>query len=125
MKRKPVLVCLVIALVMSLLVFYSLMGAMTGVYVYDGRPLGMNGHGHVIYRSDGWYDVYYSSPRHAFPDAVKIEVGLIDISPGIWVMTLKRKDVLVIRAFASWNPVDIYRFTFGDFRSLGRKVVVP
>ena len=122
MRRKPVLLCLVIALAVSLLVFYSLMGAMTGVYVFDGSPIGMNGYGHLIRRGDAWYFVYFENLHSALPVADKIEGERIGIRPGIWAMTVTVNYVrpATIRAYPSLNPINIYRFTFGDYRDLGR-----
>ena len=104
-----------------LTLMYSLMGAMAGVYVYDGDQVGMNGHGYVIRRGDTWYEMHYTFRSPTTLDVGEITEENVDIRPGIWAMTLKtcREDHSV-RAFASWNPIDIYRFTFGDNRSLGR-----
>ena len=121
-KRKPVLLCLGIALAVSLLLFYSLMGVMTGVYVFDGSPIGMYGYGRLIHRGDAWYFVYFENLHSALPVATKIEGEHFDIRPGTWAMTVTVNygRPATIRAYPSLNPIDFYRFTFGDYRDLGR-----
>lgn len=127
MKRKQVLLYLGVVLALLLLVFYSLMGAMTGVYVYDLRPFGGHGKGYMIRRGGEWFHVWYSSPRHALPDVMKLEAERADVRSGIWAMTVTVNygRPTTIRACASLNPIDIYRFTFGDYRSLGRNPGSP
>lgn len=126
MKRKPVLLFLGIALALSLVLLYSLMGAMAGVYVYAGDQVGDQGYGYFFRRGDAWYEGHFTISSPTMPEIYAIDEKHVDIAPGIWSMTVTVRDgPVVIRARAALNPLDIYRFTFGDYRSLGRTEVVP
>ena len=118
MKRKPLLIGLGIGVLLALLLMYSLVGRLVGVYVCSLEAMLDGSHCYLVKRGESWCLV---NMRGNLVDRVKsLSVEQIEVRAGWWAATNISADGYRVRAFAPYNLVDVVDLTFGSLRDLGR-----
>lgn len=106
-------------MVLALVLAYSSIGALTGVYVCPRMAFLDGSHAYLVRRGTSWCVV---NIRGNLGDNVKqLLPELVDVSAGWWTATLVlRTDGTQISAFTPYNLVDVADLIFGSRRDLGR-----
>lgn len=124
MKRKWVLVILVVAPVVGMMVMYSLVGVMTGIYRVPGGHIwdDYGGTAYLLRGRSSWRMVWIdrTEPSKPFHDPGPIPSSQkFPLQDGIWIIKLaESKEAGAFYAFTPWDLVDVYQLKFGKYRHL-------
>ena len=119
MKRKYKLMCAGSGILLSLLLIYSLIVAMTGIYACPLEAHLDGSHCYLVKCGEAWCLV---NMRGNLGDQVNpLPVDQFEVRAGWWTATaVSRSNGYRSRAFAPYNLVDIADLVFGSRRDLGR-----
>lgn len=122
-NRRVLWTCLIATPVVMFLLFCSMLGSLTGVFSYDGRPFGMDGVGYLVRRGDDWYAVHGDLGAGGGLMVDPVDTRDIKVEQGLWAVTMTSRQPnikLYLTAYSSWNFFVIYDLTGGRFSNLGR-----
>ena len=119
MKRRHQLLCGSAGLLLVLLLAYSSVGMMTGVYACPRMGYLDGSHAYLVRRGTDWYVM---NIRGNGGDNVKqLQPELVEVRAGWWTATIVlRADGTRIGAFTPWNLLDVADLAFGGRSALGR-----
>lgn len=119
MKRKHALMCGGAGLLVALLLAWSLVGAMTGIYRCPGATILDGSRGYLVRRGSTWCLVNIKGDLGDHVD--HLSADRFTVEAGWWTATIvMRKEGTGLRAFAPYNLVDVADLVSGSRRDLGR-----